>query len=430
MNYEEALNFIHEAEGLGSKLGLKTIKKLMDELGNPQKHLKCIHIAGTNGKGSTVSYISNILREADYKVGVFTSPYLERFNERIQINGVDISDETFAKITKNVKAKTEKIVREGYPHPTVFELITAISFMYFKEENVDFAVLEVGLGGRLDSTNVIDSSLLSIITTIDYDHMDVLGDSLYKIAREKSGIIKEKGKVLFYPQKEEAAKALIETARKKNADFSICPIENIDIKDLNEYGAIFDFKYENTIFKDMKINLLGLHQAYNASLAISAIVMLRNNGLVGIDNETIKRGLEKTVWKGRLEVLQRKPTFLIDGAHNSQGIRALVDSLKLFKYNRLILGISILKDKDIIHMVENIVPLADEIIITEIDSPRKMEAEDLAKEIKKVNKNIIVEKDIKDAIDKSFSIANENDLIVFAGSIYLIGDVRKILLNN
>lgn len=430
MDYEEALDFINGAEGLGSKLGLKTIKRLMNELGNPQKDLKYIHIAGTNGKGSTASYISKILEESGYRVGVFTSPYLERFNERIQINGKDIPDETFAKITENVKEKTEKMVSEGFPHPTVFELITAISFLYFKEENVDFVVLEVGLGGRLDSTNIIDSSLLSIITTIDYDHMNVLGDSLYEIGREKAGIIKEKGTVLSYPQKDEVLKALRETAKDKNADFSVCPIENINVKELNEYGAVFDFKYKNDIFKNIKINLLGLHQVYNASLAISAIAILRNKGFIRTSNEEIKRGLTNTFWKGRLEVLRRKPIFVIDGAHNLQGIETLIKSLELFKYNRLILGMSILKDKDSSHMVENIAPLADEIIITEINSPRKMEAENLAKEVEKVNDNIIIEKDIRKAIEKSLNIANKDDLIVFAGSIYLIGDVRKILLNN
>ncbi|MBV1819026.1 bifunctional folylpolyglutamate synthase/dihydrofolate synthase [Anaerosalibacter bizertensis] len=430
MNYEEALDFINGAEGLGSKLGLKTIEKLMNELGNPQKNLKYIHIAGTNGKGSTASYISKILEESGYRVGIFTSPYLERFNERIQINGKDIPDETFAKITENVKEKTEKIVSEGFPHPTVFELITAISFLYFKEENVDFVVLEVGLGGRLDSTNVIDGSLLSVITTVDYDHMNVLGDSLDKIAREKAGIIKENGTVLSYPQKDEVFKTLKEVSKDKNADFSVCPIENINVKELNEYGAVFDFKYKDDIFEDMKINLLGLHQVYNASLAISAIAILRNEGLIKTSNEEIKRGLTNTFWKGRLEVLRRKPIFLIDGAHNLQGIKTLVKSLELFKYNRLILGMSILKDKDFSHMVENIAPLADEIIITEINNPRKMEAENLAKEVGKANNNIIIEKDIKKAIEKSLNIANEDDLIVFAGSIYLIGDVRKILLNN
>lgn len=430
MNYNEALNFINESEGLGSKLGLKTMKRLMDELGNPQKDINYIHIAGTNGKGSTVAFISNILEESGYRVGVFTSPYLERFNERIQINGKDISDGAFSKITEDVKEKTERIVREGYPHPTVFELVTAIAFMYFKEENVDFVVLEVGLGGRLDSTNIIDTSLLSIITTIDYDHIDVLGDSLYKIGREKAGIIKKRGTVLSYPQNEEVLKALKEKAEYEEADFTICPIENINIKKLNEYGAIFDFKYREKTFQNLKINLLGHHQVCNASLAVSGVSILKDKGFVKTTDEDIEKGLEKTVWKGRLEMLKSEPRFLIDGAHNLQGIKTLVDSLKLFNYNKLILGISILKDKDVKHMLENIVPLADEIIITEIDSPRRMEAEKLSKEIEKVNKNIIIEKNIKKAVDESFSIAEKDDLILFAGSIYLIGDVRKILLNN
>jgi len=429
MNYQEALDFINEAEGLGSRLGLETIKKLMNLLGDPQKDLKCIHIAGTNGKGSTTSYISTMLKEAGYKVGIFTSPYLERFNERIQINGIDIPNDVFARITEKVKEKTEEMVSRGHSHPTVFELITAIMFMYFKEEKVDFAVLEVGLGGRIDSTNVIDNSLISVITTIDYDHMDVLGDTLYKIGSEKAGIIKENGIVVSYPQNEEALKALLEKAEEKNANFIICPMSNIKIHELNDSGAVYDFQYDIYKFDKLVINLLGKHQIYNSALALTAILELRSKGLVNISDEEIRNGLMKTRWNGRLEVISRDPIFLIDGAHNKQGIEALISSLKLFNYDRLILGIGILKDKDVSHMVEILAPLADEIIVTEVDSPRKMEANELARMIKKFNKNVRVEKDIRTAVEKSLELADKNDLIVFSGSIYMIGDVRKIVLS-
>ena len=196
MNYIEAINYINDKNKYGSRLGLDSISKLLELLGNPHLDLKYIHIAGTNGKGSTASYISSILREAGYKVGLFTSPYLERFNERISINGQDIPDERLAEITERVKNSIEIMLKEGYEHPTTFEIVTTISFVYFKEENVDFVVLEVGLGGRLDSTNVIKDSLISVITTIDFDHMDVLGNTLGKIAYEKAGIIKDRGLVL------------------------------------------------------------------------------------------------------------------------------------------------------------------------------------------------------------------------------------------
>lgn len=430
MNYEEALRYINDQEKFGSNLRLDTIRRLLELLGNPHKDLKCIHIAGTNGKGSTSSYIATMLKEAGYKVGLFTSPYLERFNERIAINGEDIPNGRLAEITEKVKDKIEIMIQKEYEHPTTFEIVTAIGFVYFKEENVDYVVLEVGLGGRLDATNVIDESLLSIITTIDYDHMDFLGDTLGKIAYEKAGIIKEKGLVLSYPQKEEAMEVIEKVCEEKEAELTICPMENVKIVELNEFGGSFDYHFNSQTFKNLEISLIGEHQIYNAALAVTAIALLREKGLVNISDEQIRSGLKKARWKGRLEVLNRHPLFVIDGAHNPQGVRTLADNLKRFKYNRLILGIGILKDKEVEKIVEIITPLADEIVITEANIYRKMEAEKLEKLINKYNKNTHVEKDIKKAIDKTYELAKEDDLILFMGSLYLIGDVRKIYIEN
>ncbi|WP_077367142.1 bifunctional folylpolyglutamate synthase/dihydrofolate synthase [Anaerosalibacter sp. Marseille-P3206] len=430
MNYNEALDFINSAEGLGSRLGLVTIGELMNRLGNPQKDLRFIHVGGTNGKGSTTSFIVHMLREAGYRVGVFTSPYLERFNERIQVNGEDISNEDFAKLTEKVKIKTEEMVKDGYPHPTVFELITATMFLYFKEAKVDIAVLEVGLGGRIDSTNIIDDSLISVITTIDYDHMEILGDTLYKIGKEKAGIIKKDGLVVSYPQQKEALMALEEEAIEKKAKLIVCPTQNIEIKELNDRGAVYDFKYNNMEFTNIKINLLGEHQVYNSSLALVTILELRSKGILDISDEQIIEGLLKTEWRGRLEILDREPIFLIDGAHNLQGINALAKSLKLLNYKRLILGIGILKDKDVDSMIKAISSLADVVVVTEVDSPRKMDANELADKIRMYNENIIIKKNVNEAIEKTLEIADKDDLVVFSGSIYLIGDVRKLFLSN
>lgn len=430
MNYNEALDFIHSAEGLGSRLGLVTISELMNRLGNPQNDLCYIHVAGTNGKGSTTSFIVHMLKEAGYRVGVFTSPYLERFNERIQVNGEDIPNEVFANLTEQVKIKTEEMVKDGYPHPTVFELITATMFLYFKEAKVDIAVLEVGLGGRIDSTNVIDDSLISVITTIDYDHMEILGDNLYKIGKEKAGIIKENGLVVSYPQQKESLMALEEASTEKRANLIVCPTENINIVELNDRGAVYNFKYGNDHFENIKINLLGEHQVYNSSLALTTILELRNRGKIKISDGQIMEGLLQTEWRGRLEILDRNPLFLIDGAHNIQGINALVKSLKLLDYKRLILGIGILKDKDVDSMIKAITTLADEVVVTEVNSPRKMDVDELANKIRKYNENIIVEKNIETALEKTLEIANSDDIIVFSGSIYLIGDVRKLFLAN
>ena len=430
MDYLEALNYINDKNKFGSRLGLDTIGKLLELLGNPHLDMKYIHIGGTNGKGSTSAYISTTLKEAGYKVGLFTSPFLERFNERISINGVDIPDERLGEITGRVKEKIEIMLEEGYEHPTTFEIITAIAFIYFKEENVDYVVLEVGLGGRSDSTNIIANSLVSVITTIDYDHIDVLGDTLDKIAYEKAGIIKENGLVISYPQREEAFNVLKDVSKEKNAELIRCPMENTVIKELNEFGAEFDFKYNNQIFSEIKIKQLGEYQIYNASLALFTLLNLRDRKLIKITDEEIRKGLEKTKWKGRLEVLKRNPTFLIDGAHNLQGARTLADSIDMFKHNRLIMGLGILADKDVEHMVEVLAPLADEIIVTEVNMPRKMEAESLEKIVKRYNSNTIIEKNKEKAIAKAIDMAESDDLIVFAGSLYLIGEIRSIVNRN
>ncbi|GMG96931.1 bifunctional folylpolyglutamate synthase/dihydrofolate synthase [Tepidimicrobium xylanilyticum] len=430
MNYIEALNYINDKEKYGSRLGLDVIGKLLDLLGNPHLDMKYIHIAGTNGKGSTSAYMATILKEAGYKVGLFTSPYLERFNERISINGRDIPDERLAKITQRIKEKIEIMLKGGFEHPTTFEIITAIAFVYFKEENVDFAVLEVGLGGRSDSTNIISDSCASVITTIDYDHTDVLGDTLAKIAYEKAGIIKENGLVISYPQEEEAIKTIERVAAEKKAKLYVCPMNQVEIVHLSDKGGVFNFEYDSKIFKDIEISLLGEHQVYNAALAFMTSLILNEEGIIQIEEEHIRNGLKKTRWPGRLEVLKRGPIFLIDGAHNLQGAKTLASSLNLFQYKRLILGIAILKDKDVENIIKTLAPLANEIVVTEVNMPRKMKAEDLEKVIKKYNENTVVENDMKKAVDKAYELAEEEDLIVFSGSLYLIGDIRKLIKEN
>lgn len=427
MNYNDALAYINDKDKFGSRLGLTSIGRLMELLGNPQDDLKHIHVGGTNGKGSTSSFLSHALRTAGYKVGLFSSPYIERFNERIQINGLDIPDEDLGRLTGIIQEKANIMLAEGLEHPTTFEIITAIAFMFFKEENVDYVILEVGLGGRYDSTNIIKDPIAAVLTTIDYDHIDVLGDTLGKIAYQKAGIIKENTLVIAYPQKEEALKVIQEEVALKNSELFRFPMENINIKSVTEFGTTFDYSYNGETIKDIHISMLGEYQIYNSSLAITSLLVLREKGLLKITDEEIKKGLKETTWPGRLEVMRRNPTFLIDGAHNVQGIRQLTKALSLFKYDKLILGIGILEDKDSSHMVELLAPKADQIVVTEVNMPRKLKAEDLAQEIGKYNKNIIIEKDIKKAVEKTLELAGENDMIVFGGSLYLIGEVRTLI---
>lgn len=426
MNYSEALNYINDKDKFGSRLGLASIDKLLEKLGNPQDGLKFIHLAGTNGKGSTSAYLSSCIIEAGYSVGLFTSPFLERFNERISLNGKDIADEKLARLTGYIKVAADKMVEDGLEHPTTFEIVTALAFLFYKEEMPDFVVLEVGLGGRFDSTNIIKESIASVITTIDYDHINELGDTLAKIAYQKAGIIKKNGLVISYPQDSEVVEVLEAVSKDMDAEL-IFSTRDIDIVEETDYGSKFNYRFKDYKLYGLEISMIGEYQIYNASLAVTTLLTLRDKGLIEIEDAMIYKGLSKTKWKGRLEVLRREPIFLIDGAHNLQGIENLSKALELFHYSKLILGVSILKDKDVDNMLKTLIPLADIIIATEVNMPRKLPAEILGEKIKKYDKEVIVEKDIEKAILKAIEIANEEDMIVFGGSLYLIGEVRKIV---
>ena len=426
MNYNEALNYINDKNKFGSRLGLSAIGKLLEKLGNPQDDLKFIHLAGTNGKGSTSAYLYNCIRSAGYSVGIFTSPFLERFNERIALNGQDIPDEAMGRLTEKIKTASDKMVEEGLEHPTTFEIVTALAFLFYKEEKPDYIILEVGLGGRFDSTNIIKESLLSIITTIAFDHIKELGNTLAKIAYQKAGIIKKDGLVVSYSQDKEVAEVLEAVSKDMEAEL-IFSTEKIEILEETDYGSKFNYIYGDNRFEGLKTSMLGEYQIYNASLAITSLLVLREKGLIDIDDKEIYEGILNTKWKGRLEVLKRDPIFLIDGAHNLQGIENLSKALELFDYKKLILGISILKDKDVDSMLKSLIPLADTIIATEVYMPRKLLAEDLGEKIKKYDRQVIVEKDIEKAVLKAIEIADKDDMIVFGGSLYLIGEVRTIV---
>ncbi len=431
MDYKEALDYIHNTNKFGVVLGLENITKLLDVMGNPQKDLKFIHVAGTNGKGSTSSYITNVLRCAGYEVGFFTSPFLEVFNERIRINDENIPDDDLAEVTEVAKDAVDKMLEEGFSHPTEFEIVTAIALEYYKRKQVDYVVLEVGMGGRYDSTNVIEKSIISVLVPIAMDHIDILGDTLEKIAYEKAGIIKENGLVVSYPQDPEAKEVVEQVAKEKNAELITVPVDNLNITEMSELGSKFDFKYGNHDLKDLQIRLIGKHQAYNASTALTVLLTLKDKGEIDLTEEQIRVGLEETRWIGRLELLKTNPRFIIDGAHNMQGIEALKKTIdEVFKYDKLILGLGILADKDVENMIAEMAPVGDEIIVTTPNIFRAMEAEELGKRISKYNKNYTVEPNIERAIDLALEKAGENDIILFSGSLYLIGDVRRYAKNK
>lgn len=419
MNYEEALQFIHSPKHSRMSLGLDHIRLLMNALGNPEKQLKIVHIAGTNGKGSIASYLSHILGKAGYKTGLFTSPYIERFNERIKINQEDISDDSLAKITEMVKNKIEE---EQIP-TTEFEIMTAIAFQYFYEQQCDMVVLEVGLGGRLDSTNVIEHPLLSIITSISYDHQAFLGSTLTEIAGEKAGIIKENTPVLLYSQEKEAEDVIYRVAHEKNSlvfqpDFSQITNMSTDLS-----GQSFDYKS----LKDLKITLLGEHQLKNAAVVLEAVKLLHENG-IHIDEEALRLGLAETTWPGRFEIIHQNPIVVIDGAHNIDSINALVDNLTKYFHNKKIIAIlGILKDKDVEEMIERVSPVVDRFITVTPGNPRAIKAEDLALRLTDKNQLALASQSFEGAIDLALEEAGEDGIICSFGSLYYIGEIRKIM---
>lgn len=427
MDYNEALKYLNETLKYGSKLGLHNISCLLELMSNPHKKLKYVHVAGTNGKGSTLVFISSILSEQGYRVGMFTSPYLERITERIRINDREIPKNKLAEITSYVKHKADLMVQQGQNHPTEFEIVTAIAFEYFCREKCDIVVLEVGMGGRFDSTNVIDTPLVSVITTISYDHVGILGDTLPQIAFEKAGIIKHGGDVLVYPQCREVEKVFTKTACEMGAAISIVDFDGIKIKDYNLKGQKFDYRFSTgECFKDMKITLLGDHQVKNAVMALYVTKKLKQAGF-NISDKAIGKGLEKARWSGRLEVLHKQPLFIIDGAHNVEGAHMLRDTLdKYFPEKERIFIVGILRDKDFPRIMEILIPTAKMVIAITPLNERALPAEELANFAGGYCNNVIVNDTIEDAVRTSLQYASKNDLICSFGSLYYIGAIRKI----
>ena len=319
MNYNEALEYIHSINWTFCKPGLERIKTLLDKLNNPQNSLKFVHVAGTNGKGSFCKMLETALTLSGYKTGLFTSPYIKTFNERIQISGKNISDDDLAQITQFIKPIADQMEDK----PTEFELITAIGLEYFKRQNCDIVVLEAGMGGRLDSTNIISTPVLSVITGIALDHTQFLGDTVEKIAQEKAGIIKENVPVLF-GGKDLSAKTVIEkTAKEKSAPFKNVDYSNLSIKEMLLTGSIFDYKE----YKNMHISLLGAYQPENACVVIEAVEILNKQGF-NIPIKALKEAFKNAYWPARFEILNSSPLVIFDGAHNPQGIETSVNSIQ------------------------------------------------------------------------------------------------------
>jgi len=400
MDYNNVIKYLYSLERKkGSKLGLTNIKKLLRKIDNPEKSLKCIHVAGTNGKGSVCAIISSILQKGKYKVGMYTSPHLEDFRERFLINNKKISKKDIVKYFLKVK----KFISEQ----TFFEVITAIAFLYFKDKKIDFLVLEVGLGGRLDATNVV-RPLVSVITNVDIEHTDFLGESLEGIAYEKAGIIKENIPVVT-GAKGKALSIIKKISKKRNSKLFI-----------NKKYEKTNGKFNINNYKNLKLNLKGDFQLENSSIAVTTIDVIKKYYSIKIKKENIKNGLKSVKWPGRFEFL--KKNILVDCAHNPAALKVLVKELKILKIKKLILVIGILNDKDIKKMVNLIEPYSHKIILTKPETPRAEEPLKIKKFIKNKNKTEII-KNVKKAVKFAEKIAGKDDLILITGSCFVVGEV-------
>lgn len=431
MTYEEAMKYISSVGRFGSNYGLKRTFRLLELLGNPDKKLKLIHVAGTNGKGSTTAMITKVLRGMGYKVGMYTSPYIEEFEERIQINGDNITKEKFVSLLVEVKEAVEKVIEEGYDHPTEFEILTALMFLHFYREKVDYGVVEVGLGGTLDSTNVL-TPIVSVITSISYDHMNILGETIEEIAKQKAGIIKENIPVVVYPAEKNVQDVIVKKAEMMNSKIRLVQKNSVKLLNINR-DDIYQEIQVSTMKNEYKVKLplLGAHQMLNLAVALNTIEVIFEGQNEKLNVDLVEKALEDVEWKGRLEVLNKKPLIVIDGAHNIDGIKSLTYNVeKYFKYKSIILLLGILADKQVDEMIEEVTPLAKHVYALTPHSDRAQLSRELKEKIVKYNKNVTAVEDYKEAAIKAINEADEDDLILISGSLYMIGDMRKILVKK
>jgi len=421
MTYNDALGFIHSRMKFGSKPGMERITALCEAFGNPQDKLKFVHVAGTNGKGSTCNMIASILEQAGYKTGLFTSPYIINFRERIQIDHKMISENELAEIIAKVKPVVEELSKEGI-EPTEFEIITVAGFLYFLEMNCDIVVLEVGLGGLLDSTNIIKKPEVSVICSISLDHTDILGDTLLKIAEQKCGIFKDGCPVVSYPQPDFSVERYIkDRAKEKKCEFY--PSEISHIKLLKEEIDGSTIIYAGCTFK---IPLMGKHQIYNFATAISAINVLKLNGWV-VERTHMINGINNLKMPARVEVVNDKPLTIIDGGHNPEGIDALCAALKKYFSDRKIIAVfGMMKDKNYEYAIKTLTPLCSRIYTVTASNPRSMPAKELAKLIKPYCSKVKAVDSIEKAYLKANKKAEENDVVLVSGSLYLASDIKNI----
>lgn len=422
----DAIKRIHEFEKFGWVLGLERMNVLLEKLGNPQEKLRVIHVAGTNGKGSVCRYIYEVLQTAGYHCGLFTSPFLEVFNERIEFDGAYISDEDLQRCSDRVLAKTEEMVAEGQESPTEFEVITAVAFLYFREKKTDYVVLEVGLGGRGDSTNVVKAPLISVITSISLDHTDRLGDTVGQIAREKAGIIKAGCPVVTGVKQPEAMQVIKERCSELGAPLYDAFACRTEIQEQSVYGSRFTVELPQGTYA-LRIPMAGEHQVQNAAQALYALTLLNREGKISIGDEAIREGFSRVRQIGRFELMRETPLVILDGAHNPDGAKALLQTVRTcFPGKKILLITGILADKEVDAAVDTLCRIGDGFVATEPDSPRKLPAEALAEKFRAAGKACKAIASANEAVDYAMKEAGGYDVILFTGSLYLIGAIRGL----
>ena len=422
MTYEEALSYIHSICWKGSKLGLDRTRELLGKLDDPQKELKFIHIAGTNGKGSTAAMLSSILEEAGYRVGLYTSPFINRFNERMQVNHQPIPDEELAALTEYVRPHADAMADS----PTEFELITALAMVWFARQKCDIVVLEVGMGGELDSTNIIDVPEAAVIAAMGLDHVKELGPTMADIARAKAGIIKEGGRVVSYGGNPEADEVIAAVCRARNASLCQPDFSAIVPGDFGLEGQTFSYKG----WRGLRIPLVGAYQMNNAAVVLETVEVLRQRGW-SVSDEAVRQGLADTRWPARFEVLRRDPVFIVDGGHNPHGIRATAESLsRLFPGRKITFVTGVMADKDVEHILGLIVPLADQFFTVRPDNPRAMDAGELARRIEAMGAKATACASVRDGVDRAIQAEGPHGVACALGSLYMSGEVRSCFGKN
>ena len=418
MNYSEAIDYIHSVNWTFCKPGLERVRELCEALGNPQDSLKFIHVAGTNGKGSFCAMTESILRHAGYKVGLFTSPYIVEFNERMRIDGENISNDELCELVEIVKPVAEKMSDK----PTEFELITALAFLYFKRNNCDVVVLECGLGGRLDATNIINDPILSVITGIALDHTSILGNTVGEIAAEKAGIIKIGIPVLWCGSDPDADKVISDKAEELGAPMTRVDRSTLKIKEMTLGGTTFDFGGR----ENLSLSLLGTYQPLNATNVLSVIDILKKSGY-DIPERAVYDGLKAVKWPARFEIISNEPLIIADGGHNPEGIDSAVSSIeRYFGDERVAIITGVMADKDYRYMANRIASVARMVFCLTPDNPRALKAEEYSSVFKGLGTDAVACGSVEGAVSSAIKWARENNAaIVSLGSLYMYCEVRE-----